>query len=194
MCIIDCITWIIHQLLWGYRIEEKLHLGVREQKKVECHWSRRCESLDGSQPDGPPRHVTGTGQLYLFLCCVLGKRCENAGWYQWTLGTAQCWCLGNMYWRIDGLAVMQNLKGDKTCTFLIFKYCAYWTAWKRKFRYVKTINCFLEVSVIPRITWLHIFQKHYRTRGNGWSWNSRAVALTALTWRPASSARSSPVS
>jgi hypothetical protein len=27
------ITRIIHQQLWGYKIEEKLHLGVREQKK-----------------------------------------------------------------------------------------------------------------------------------------------------------------
>jgi hypothetical protein len=27
-----CITWIIHQQLWGYKVEEKLYLGVREQK------------------------------------------------------------------------------------------------------------------------------------------------------------------
>jgi hypothetical protein len=28
-----CITCIIHQQLWGYRVEDKLHLGVREQKR-----------------------------------------------------------------------------------------------------------------------------------------------------------------
>jgi hypothetical protein len=28
------ITWIIHQQLWGYTVEEKLHLGVREQKRL----------------------------------------------------------------------------------------------------------------------------------------------------------------
>jgi hypothetical protein len=30
-----CITWIIHQQLWGYwgyKVEEELHLGIREQK------------------------------------------------------------------------------------------------------------------------------------------------------------------
>jgi hypothetical protein len=34
-----CITWIIHQELWGYKVEEKLHLGVSEQKRVQYHWS-----------------------------------------------------------------------------------------------------------------------------------------------------------
>jgi hypothetical protein len=29
-----CVTWIIHQQLWGYKVEEELHLGVREQKKM----------------------------------------------------------------------------------------------------------------------------------------------------------------
>jgi hypothetical protein len=29
-----CITWIIHQQLWGYKVEEKLHLGVREQNRL----------------------------------------------------------------------------------------------------------------------------------------------------------------
>jgi hypothetical protein len=33
LCIL-CITWIIHQQLWGYRVEEKLYLGVREQKRL----------------------------------------------------------------------------------------------------------------------------------------------------------------
>jgi hypothetical protein len=31
---------MIHQQLWGYKIEEKLHLGVREQKKIQYHWIR----------------------------------------------------------------------------------------------------------------------------------------------------------
>jgi hypothetical protein len=28
----------MHQQLWGYKAEEKLYLGVREQKKVEYRW------------------------------------------------------------------------------------------------------------------------------------------------------------
>jgi hypothetical protein len=27
----------MYQQLWGYKVEEKLYLGVREQKKVEYH-------------------------------------------------------------------------------------------------------------------------------------------------------------
>jgi hypothetical protein len=30
----------MYQQFWGYKVEEKLYLGVREQKKkVEYHWS-----------------------------------------------------------------------------------------------------------------------------------------------------------
>jgi hypothetical protein len=29
----------MYQQLWGYKVEEKLYLGVREQKMVEYHWS-----------------------------------------------------------------------------------------------------------------------------------------------------------
>jgi hypothetical protein len=29
-----CITWIIHQQLWGYEVEEELHLGVHKQKML----------------------------------------------------------------------------------------------------------------------------------------------------------------
>jgi hypothetical protein len=29
-----CITCIMHQQRWGYKIEEKLYLGVREQKRL----------------------------------------------------------------------------------------------------------------------------------------------------------------
>jgi hypothetical protein len=28
----------MYQPLWGHKVEEKLYLGVREQKKVEYHW------------------------------------------------------------------------------------------------------------------------------------------------------------
>jgi hypothetical protein len=34
MSVIDCINWIIYQQLWGYKVEEKLYLGVREQKRL----------------------------------------------------------------------------------------------------------------------------------------------------------------
>jgi hypothetical protein len=30
----------MHHQLWGYKVEEKLYVGVREQKKVEYRWSR----------------------------------------------------------------------------------------------------------------------------------------------------------
>jgi hypothetical protein len=30
----------MYQQLWGYKVEEKLYLGVREQKRVEYHWFR----------------------------------------------------------------------------------------------------------------------------------------------------------
>jgi hypothetical protein len=30
----------MYQQLWGYTVEEKLHLGVREQK-VEYYWSKQ---------------------------------------------------------------------------------------------------------------------------------------------------------
>jgi hypothetical protein len=29
-----CITFIMYQQLWGYKVEEKLYLGVREQKRL----------------------------------------------------------------------------------------------------------------------------------------------------------------
>jgi hypothetical protein len=29
-----CVTSIIHQQLWGYKVEDKLYLGVREQKRL----------------------------------------------------------------------------------------------------------------------------------------------------------------
>jgi hypothetical protein len=31
----------MYQQLWGYKVEEKLYLRVREQKKVEYHWLRQ---------------------------------------------------------------------------------------------------------------------------------------------------------
>ena len=28
----------MHQELWGYKVEERIYLGIRERKKVEYHW------------------------------------------------------------------------------------------------------------------------------------------------------------
>jgi hypothetical protein len=36
-----CITWIIQQQISGYRVEEKLNMGVREKKKVDYHCINR---------------------------------------------------------------------------------------------------------------------------------------------------------
>jgi hypothetical protein len=39
----------MYQQLWGYKVEEKLYLGVREQKKVEYHCTKassRAELCD----------------------------------------------------------------------------------------------------------------------------------------------------
>jgi hypothetical protein len=33
----------MYQQLWGHKVEEKLYLGVREQKKVEYHCSKRSD-------------------------------------------------------------------------------------------------------------------------------------------------------
>jgi hypothetical protein len=30
------VTWIVHQHLWGYKVEEKLRMGVREQKRLNA--------------------------------------------------------------------------------------------------------------------------------------------------------------
>jgi hypothetical protein len=32
----------MHQQLWGYKVEEKLYLGVTRTKKVEYRWSKTC--------------------------------------------------------------------------------------------------------------------------------------------------------
>jgi hypothetical protein len=36
-----CITWIVHQQLWGYKVEEKVYPGVRERWRLNiiglCH-------------------------------------------------------------------------------------------------------------------------------------------------------------
>jgi hypothetical protein len=35
----------MYQQLWGYKVEEKLYLGVREQNKVEYHWFKTLVSV-----------------------------------------------------------------------------------------------------------------------------------------------------
>jgi hypothetical protein len=37
----------MHQELWGYKVEEKIHLGVREQKRVNITALRRPDRLCG---------------------------------------------------------------------------------------------------------------------------------------------------
>jgi hypothetical protein len=37
---LDVETLIIHHQLWGYKAEEKLHLGSTQSKKVEYHCSK----------------------------------------------------------------------------------------------------------------------------------------------------------
>lgn len=38
MCITIVYNFEITTKFWGYEVEDKLHLGVRD-KNVECHWS-----------------------------------------------------------------------------------------------------------------------------------------------------------
>jgi hypothetical protein len=40
MQVIDHVTWIIHQPLWGYRVEEKLHLGFSLSLSLSLAWVR----------------------------------------------------------------------------------------------------------------------------------------------------------
>jgi hypothetical protein len=40
----------MHQQLWGYKVEEKLYVGVREQKRLHTtHWSIAAQ---GGDPTG----------------------------------------------------------------------------------------------------------------------------------------------
>jgi hypothetical protein len=36
----------MHQELWGYKVEEKLYVGVREHKNVEYRWFILPETVD----------------------------------------------------------------------------------------------------------------------------------------------------
>jgi hypothetical protein len=35
----------MHKQLCGYKVEEKLHMGGPQTKKIEYHWSRRTSAL-----------------------------------------------------------------------------------------------------------------------------------------------------
>jgi hypothetical protein len=39
----------MHQQLWGYKVEEKLYLGVSEQKTFELHWSILTRQTERAQ-------------------------------------------------------------------------------------------------------------------------------------------------
>jgi hypothetical protein len=57
-----CITWIIPQQLWGYKVEEKVCLRVSEKKKIEYHCSRRYSKREPQTPNKTtefPLEVTG---------------------------------------------------------------------------------------------------------------------------------------
>jgi hypothetical protein len=47
----------MYQQPWGYKVEEKLYLGVREQRKVEYHWSRRMVDNVSLLQDGRSIHT-----------------------------------------------------------------------------------------------------------------------------------------
>ena len=36
------ITSIMHQQIWGYKVEEKIYLVVLRKKKFEYHWFTQC--------------------------------------------------------------------------------------------------------------------------------------------------------
>jgi hypothetical protein len=54
-----CITCIMYQQLWGYKVEEKLYLGVREQKRLNT--TALVQSLSKCVPrtTGGPRMSAG---------------------------------------------------------------------------------------------------------------------------------------
>jgi hypothetical protein len=64
----------MYQQLWGYKVEEKLYLGVREQKKVEYHWSTRYWF---SKQAGTGRLRMGLRPVYLFNAYAQGFYCQQ---------------------------------------------------------------------------------------------------------------------
>jgi hypothetical protein len=49
-------------IILGYKVEEKLYLGVREQKKVKCHWNTVSAATWGSGFMGGPAHNASSFQ------------------------------------------------------------------------------------------------------------------------------------
>jgi hypothetical protein len=73
-----CITCIMYQQLWGYKVEEKLYLGVREQKRLNTTgldvlhvilslWLSLCLSVCLSQSLGVTKICTYFSLLTLVL-------------------------------------------------------------------------------------------------------------------------------
>jgi hypothetical protein len=58
-----CIIWIIHQELWGYEVEEKLHLGLHEREMLKLFERSNAGILD--------RNVTPGMSVCMLLFCVL---------------------------------------------------------------------------------------------------------------------------
>jgi hypothetical protein len=69
----------MYQQLWGYKVEEKLYLGVREQKKVEYHWSCgycACHWTQGLRVETRPRMMGFKERTtYKKIVAVYGTRC-----------------------------------------------------------------------------------------------------------------------
>jgi hypothetical protein len=88
-----CITWIIHQL-WGCNVEEKLHLGVRDEKSLNTTGLDYVGSSTSHIPVAPPppTTVTGIALLYQVSCdCIehnpIESDCRLAGLFPTFRGT-----------------------------------------------------------------------------------------------------------
>jgi hypothetical protein len=72
----------MHQQLWGYKVEDKLDVGVREQKKFEYHWSIQSYSVVSERKHQDERtdgHTDITSPLWLHVLKFLQKISNKTG-------------------------------------------------------------------------------------------------------------------